>query len=697
MPRTPRIFSFVACLGLALVLSLAPAGASLKRGGAGKGRPHQPPPPPGSPEAVLAALDMNYVEQVTTHLTTIGSHEMGFRVFGTPQDHETANYIAAEMRRLGLRRVKVERVPGDGWLFEGGSVQVDGNGLSASFDASSLGSVPGTPSGGITGEVVFVGYGTAPEYEGLDVEGKIVFAWWNFDALGIWPNMIASEATIHGATAAIIASGPGHIWYQAGGGDALGSNDGECSTTLCAPMVVISKNNADALKSALARGPVTATVTLDATNLFDATGYQAIGQIDGIGRPEKAIVFTAHHDAWFTSAGDDSVGVAMMLALAKAVKDSGYEPYYTWVFAPVTGEEYGLADAYADWLQGAWHRVSVSHTEWSNDAVAVLNWEVHAPPYPLVVNLSHELLATTRASLFDSQTGGMVGLAKLYDVFSWTDGFVYEATGTPSMTFAAVGVDYWQRYHTDYDSLDTLNFPSLLPTFRAEAKVALELDKEVIPYAFDSRVAAIGATLDAAVMDRYGADSAGVTSALAALGAAASAATDAPYSECAFDRTRAAARILEDEYTSLHVNEGTVGPHQQVQQDLVNLEGTIAWLAQGNANNALAALGYVGTNGFAAVESRELFDLDLLYRDPNYEKVSWAGEGQFPPLLDLFDVWHSISAKGQAGMQDFSAEIAELSSHVPSEIAVYRERIDQVTGILDAATAELEAVALCGN
>ncbi|HEX9814994.1 MAG TPA: hypothetical protein VGB31_08630, partial [Myxococcota bacterium] len=245
--------------------------------------------------------------------------------------------------------------------------------------------------------------------------------------------------------------------------------------------------------------------------------------------------------------------------------------------------------------------------------------------------------------------------------------------------------------------LSTLDFPSLLPTFRAEAKIALEIDKQVIPYAFDSRVQAIGATLDVAVMDQYGANSAGVTAALAALSQAATAAKGAPYSACAFDHTRAAARIIEDDYTSLHVDEGTVGPHQQVQQDLVNLEATIAWLAQGSAINALAALGYVGTNGFTAYESRQLFDLDLLYRDPNYEKVSWAGAGQFPPLLDLFDVWHSINAKGQAGISDFSAEISELSSHVPSEIAVYRERIDQVTAILDGAAAELEAVAACGG
>ena len=264
------------------------------------------------------------------------------------------------MNTLGLQRVAVEKMTGDGWLFKGASVALSGGGLNAAFKAASL--VVCRALGRRPYLLVDVGYGTAPEYEGLDVRGKVVFAWWDFDHRGIWPNLIAEEAKLHGAKATIIASGPGHIWYQAGGGAALGSNDGECGLQACTPTATISKRDAGALKSALARGPVQATVALNASNLIDATGYQAIGEIRGYGDPNRVIVFTAHHDAWFRSAGDDSVAVGMMLAVAKAVRDSGYRPYYTWVFAPVTGEEYGLADAYADWIQGAYHRVSVSTT-----------------------------------------------------------------------------------------------------------------------------------------------------------------------------------------------------------------------------------------------------------------------------------------------------------------------------------------------
>ena len=232
---------------------------------------------------------------------------------GTPQDEETANYLADQMDAIGLEDVSVESLTTDGWLFSGGSVTAKGGGIDRTFRFSSLGGVPGTPAGGVSARIVPVGYGTAPEYEGLDVEGKIVFAWWDYDNLGIWPNYIAYEAHAHGAEAVIIASAPGNGWYTAGGGRALGGNDAECSTTECAPLVVISQRNGRALADALDAGNVKGSVTLNAENLLDSPAHQPIGQITGSVYPDRAIVFTAHQDAWFTSAADDSVGVGMIL------------------------------------------------------------------------------------------------------------------------------------------------------------------------------------------------------------------------------------------------------------------------------------------------------------------------------------------------------------------------------------------------
>ena len=647
------------------------------------------------PISPIDSLDMDYVRKVTTDLTRIGSTPDGFRVFGTPQDRETADYIADEMDALGLEQVDVEKMTGDGWLFKGASVGIRGGATKATFDAASLGGVPGTPKGGVRGKVVDVGYGTAPEYRGRDVAGKIVYARWDFDNRGIWPNLIAEEAKLHGARAAIIASGPDQAWYSAGGGRALGSNDGECGLEACAPMVTISKRDADKLDAALGRGPVRAKVELNARNRLDATGYQAIGAIPGSGDPDHAIIFTAHHDAWFESAGDDSVGVAMMLAMAKAARDAGYSPYYTWVFAPVTGEEYGLANAYADWLQGAYHRVTESHREWRRKAVAAVNWEVHSPPYRISAAVSYEIRDAVTGALDEAKGSGLIKGYGADDVYSWNDGFVYQAAGIPSVTFAATGADYWTRYHTDYDSLDSLDFPSLEPVLAAEAGVALDLDRPQVPYAFDGRLQSIARSLDPETIERFGGDADAVEAAFGRLTSAWDQAKSVPYSTCSMRALRSAVGTGENRMTALYLGEGTSYPHQQAEVDIVGLSATIDALERGRWRKALRRLSGVSLNSQAFDSSRPAYRRQLKVRSPGYPKLSWAAEGQYPLLLDLYDVTHEIRARGRAGARRFKPQIADLRKQLRAQSRVYRNRIDELATVMDAVADELDATAAC--
>ena len=642
---------------------------------------------------LLADLDVTYVKQITRGLGTIGSTPLGFRVFGTPADRQTANYLADEMRRIGLEDVAVEELTGDGWLFKGATVQAKGAGLNETFKGSSLGGVPGTGYAGVSGEIVSVGYGTAPEYEGKDVAGKIVFAWWDYDRRGIWPNYIAYEAQLHGAKAVIIASAPGHEWYAAGGGRALGSNDGECSTSLCAPMVVISKRSARTLVGSMRSGEVTGDVTLEAKNLIDATGYQPIGRITGSKYPDKEIVFTAHQDAWFTSAADDSVGTAMVMAIAKAAIDSGYQPKYTWVFAPVTGEEYGKADAYYDWLQGAFHRITDSHTEWQSDALAVLNFELHSPPYYLGAGVARELRPFLRGSLADSRSDGLIPFFGVEEVFAWNDGFTYTAEGAPAVTFAAAGPDYGARYHTDYDSIDTLDFPSLAPVLEAETRVALDLDGTLMPFDFSNRIANLGRQLDTPTMVRYGADADAVTEAFARLVDAWAGAADVSTSTCASGHLREATRISTDELTALTFGDATVYPHQQTEVDLRFLDTAITRLEGGRRKAAMAEIGSIDLNGLASILSREAFDTELLHHDPDYANISWGAQGQLSNPIDLYDTWHELAMGGLGG--DFSDQIAALEGAQDDTLPVYRDRVTALAATLNDVAAELEATAAC--
>lgn len=58
---------------------------------------------------VTDSLDMRYIRGVTKDLTKIGSVESGFRVVGTPQDLETAQYLADQMMKLGLETLRSRR------------------------------------------------------------------------------------------------------------------------------------------------------------------------------------------------------------------------------------------------------------------------------------------------------------------------------------------------------------------------------------------------------------------------------------------------------------------------------------------------------------------------------------------------------------------------------------------------------------
>jgi Peptidase family M28 len=643
----------------------------------------------------LQHLDMAYVEEVTRHLGTIGSSPLGFRAMATPEDQETAEYLAGQMSSIGLQDVNVETFTGDGWRYQGGSVEVSGGGLDAAFTATANGGVPGTRPKGVTGRVVFVGYGTAPEYRGLDVEGKIAFAWWDYDSLGIWPNYIAYEAELHGAKAVIMASAPDHAWYSAGNGRALGSNDGECSTTLCAPLVIINKRSSAKLTDALDAGRVKATVTLKAQNLLDSTAYQAIGQITGSVYPDRAIVFTAHQDAWFTSAADDSVAVGMVMALAKAVMESGYQPKYTWIFAPVTGEEYGLADAYYDWLQGAFHRITVSHTDWQSDTVAILNWELHSPPYLLGASLPRELRPFVADSLGASRADGLIDGFGLSEVYAWQDNFTYTAAGAPAVTFEASDPAYWGRYHTDYDSIDTLDFASLLPVFQAETRVALDLDGQLAPYDFGKRINNMKGRLDEATMRAYGADADAALAAYDRLKAAWAAAKGLTPSVCSFGHEREALRVSLDQLTALSFLDDTIYPHEQSQWDLTMLDTAISSVKDGDWAAAQEAVGGVDLNSLAAILGRRAFAVEQLHHDPDYANISWGAQGQLSEPLDLFDTFHALGKASRGEAVDPSVLLADLRGAKRYALHVYRDRVTGVAATLDAMAAELEAAAAC--
>ncbi|MFN8233416.1 MAG: hypothetical protein U0V56_08085, partial [Actinomycetota bacterium] len=283
----------------------------------------------------------------------------------------------------------------------------------------------------------------------------------------------------------------------------------------------------------------------------------------------------------------------------------------------------------------------------------------------------------------------------LSEVYAWQDNFTYTAEGAPAVTFGASGPDYWTRYHTDYDSIDTLDFPSLLPVLQAETRVALDLDGELAPYDFGTRIRHLRRHLDPATMSAYGADAGAATDAFARLRSAWRAAKRVPASTCAFGYEREALRRSLDGLTALSFQDDTIYPHEQSQWDLAMLRAAIASARRGRWAAAQRAVGAVDLNGLAAILSRASFEVEQLHHDPGYERISWGGQGQLSEPLDLYAVYRALGRARAGGPAHPGAWMRELRSARRTTVDLYRDRVDGLAQTVDQVADELGAVPSC--
>lgn len=264
-------------------------------------------------------------------------------------------------------------------------------------------------SGDVTGDLVYVNYGIAEDYEalarnGVDVTGKIVIARYGKGWRGLKPRL----AQEHGAIGCIIYSDPRDDGYfqdlaypdgparnqwsvQRGSvanfslypGDPLtpgiGSVQGaarikpeDAKSILKIPTLPISWGDAQPLLAAL-RGPLapedwrgalpityriggdaSARVHLKVDNdPGTRTLYNVIATMRGSEYPDQWVVRGNHRDAWVFGASDPLSGTVALLAEAKAIgalARSGQRPKRTLVYASWDGEEAGLLGS-TEWAE----------------------------------------------------------------------------------------------------------------------------------------------------------------------------------------------------------------------------------------------------------------------------------------------------------------------------------------------------------
>lgn len=418
-------------------------------------------------------IDQGFLRRIIIELTSIGSSDVGFRTTGTVEDAAVATFVAAEMHAMGLCDVAVEEVEVDAWRFRSATVcAAPRTGEALGIDAVSFGGIPATPAGGITARLVDVGDARRRRLDRLELAGAIALLDWRSHSVS--PSAIVLELAHRGVAGLIVNCPSKGAWYQTP--DAVGAFDSGWPAG-APPMVLISKENAARLRLAPRDAPVTMTLEVELTTR--ASGSNVVGYLEGT-LPGPMIV-GAHHDAWFRGAFDNTSGVAAMLAMAKALCDAGHRPQHSVCFTSRTGEEYGITDCAYDWCIGAWRQVETTHPNWATDA-----------PFHLCVEASghHSLRSVIEAPVELGRWARQVGHAAEREGWTPTGWRVAPpVAGTEQWPLLVSGVPgvacyAWEKsfgktdYHTQFDTIDLIDFAHLSAQTRMYLLALLEADRD---------------------------------------------------------------------------------------------------------------------------------------------------------------------------------------------------------------------------
>lgn len=363
--------------------------------------------------ALEKAADEAYAKELTEKLAydkKLNDADTNYRGAGSASEIATSKYLVKEFEKIGLTDVTRDEVTVDGWqtgesYMNVGDIKIDDL---VSYQASGTHNTNGKAnpvsirdlSQGETGdaertidkdwsdmEIVNLGTGTAEEYDGVDVEGKIALVAVN-QWMENWIDQPYTEAFYNGAAAIITyqydIEKMGYGMYD------LIDNAENCDTInvqdICAedliPCGAISPKDASKIIAKMEKektntlGGVDIKLTCDV--MLDTPAYNVVGKIKGSENTGQQIVIGGHYDKYHGGVNDDCTAVALTASIAKAMIDSGYQPKNDIYFVAHAAEEWGRSGAASDWAIGSWEQITEKHPEWQGTTLAFINFEMPA-------------------------------------------------------------------------------------------------------------------------------------------------------------------------------------------------------------------------------------------------------------------------------------------------------------------------------
>jgi hypothetical protein len=649
-------------------------------------------------------FDSGYIFEFAGRLADIGAFELGFRPAGSVAAREAADLIEGEMRSLGLQNVRQEGFPCYVWDFRGASLEVEGLGR---IPASSYPPAPGTPEGGLESELVEVGHGTAQEYIGKDVRDKIAFVHLDLDLLP-WMGPLAYEAELNGAQAVVFYYLNGYAQHESG--EALNTHNGACRPTI--PIINICRRDGERLAELLTNeGNLPLTLRSQVLADPEGEGLNVIGEIPGR-MADRYLIVGAHYDAWFTGYWDNAIGVAGILAMAKTLLESGYQPEHTLVFVATDAEEFGAPDTHFDWLIGC-HRMLEAHAEWHGRTSAAFNIDTLGSKLQERLGFAGppELASFLRAALGGYATKAFPNpeVQLVEQTTAWTEVLTYAYFGIPGIQPRFHLPELRKSvYHTQFDDASLVDPERASETVQVYGALLVRFDQQpVLPFEFSARAHSLRATLE---KPPHGVDGGELARLLAALdlleqqaGAVAKIMEQAAQSgddglAPLNDQLREAAGRLVSGINYLSVNDPdeALPQHVYFERDLRALGAALTELGAGDAAAAISALTdpKTGVRGgsYARAMSYPVYHHQTVSGEkPGRQDLFW-GQGRTAEMTDIWMELHTLDDKNAHDVRDYASEWSRIS-HLRAMVALaYRESLATLARVIEEVVALLQEI-----
>ncbi len=403
-----------------------------------------------------AALTSDYAWHQLERLT----ENIGPRPAGSPQAQAAAEYVAAEMRKLGLD-VHLEPAQVSHWIrgeekaqlveYPGQAPETTQRIVLATISGSSA-----TPAEGITADVVVVhSFDELTALGREKVAGKIVLFNGPYDerkALAGMAFEAYGEAVVYrsrGAKSAVELGAVASLIRSVGGADYRLPHTGY-STPAGIPAAALAAEDADLVEHLATQGRVRMHLTLTPQSLPDATGYNVVADLKGSEHPEQIVIVSGHLDSWDLGLGaiDDGAGVVISMATAELLQRLHMLPRRTLRVIAWMDEENGGGGnkAYAK-AHAAEFPNHVAAIESDSGAGHPLGFYVKMPPAAIAaLQPLRDILRPVGSTAFRStETSPGSDIEPLVEA------------GVPGIGIIQDGRKYFDYHHTAADTLDKVD------------------------------------------------------------------------------------------------------------------------------------------------------------------------------------------------------------------------------------------------